>query len=53
MNEKQKLIDDMNSIAEQFNGHCECEEWDEAQAAARAITNICRRLELLKIQEAV
>ena len=49
---KQQLINDLNMLAEQFNRNRWAEEWDEAQAVAMSIMNVCRRLELLKIQEA-
>lgn len=51
--EKQQLIHDLDDFKEQYNIYREREEWDEAQAAAMCIMNICRRLEFLKIQEAV
>jgi len=49
---KQQLITELNELEAEYDVYRAVELWDNAQAAALAITNICRRLELLKIQEA-
>ena len=45
---KQQLIAELVRLERKYNEYRFNEQWDEAQAAALEITNICRRLELLE-----
>ena len=51
MNDKEKLLQELDESEHRFNSFRRDCKWDEAQAAAMTVMNLCRRLALLEIQE--
>jgi hypothetical protein len=51
MSEKEKLLAELDGSESLFNASRRDCKWDEAQAAAMTVMNLCRRLALLEIQE--
>jgi hypothetical protein len=51
MSEKERLLHELDEAEHRFNAYRRDCKWDEAQAAAMTVMNLCRRLALLEIQE--
>jgi len=49
--QREALLTELHAHERQYAKDRQAQEWDAAQAAAMRMMNLCRRLELFKLQE--